>query len=99
MNIADKLDEFTSRQGIISAEWCGLLNEVEKLEQELQATRKRLEKAEKVIEFYYNIRNWECGEVDPVDHEEIADRWNDLEWLGGKRARQYFKDREKKEII
>lgn len=34
MNIADKLDEFTLRQGIVSAEWCVLLDEVEKLQEQ-----------------------------------------------------------------
>ena len=33
MKISSRLDEFTSRQGIVSAEWCKLLDEVETFEE------------------------------------------------------------------
>ena len=33
MEISNRLDEFTSRQGIVSAEWCKLLDEVESFEE------------------------------------------------------------------
>ena len=33
MKLSDKLDEFTTRQGIVSAEWCKLLDQVELLEE------------------------------------------------------------------
>lgn len=29
MNIIEKIDEFTEKQGIVSAEWCKLLDELE----------------------------------------------------------------------
>lgn len=34
MSLVDRLDEFTSRQNIVSAEWCKLLDEVEKLQEQ-----------------------------------------------------------------
>lgn len=43
MSLADRLDEFTSRQGIVSAEWCKLLDEVEKLQEENKTMRESLE--------------------------------------------------------
>jgi hypothetical protein len=49
--ISKKLEEFTERQGIVSAEWCKLLDQVEIVEQ-------RLAEAEKVIEFYGDKKNY-----------------------------------------
>tara|TARA_R110000737_G_scaffold100752_1_gene134607 strand:+ start:1784 stop:1987 length:204 start_codon:yes stop_codon:yes gene_type:complete len=33
MKLSKRLDEFTTRQGIVSAEWCKLLDQVEILEE------------------------------------------------------------------
>ena len=33
MKISSRLDEFTERQGIRSAEWCGLLDQVQSFEE------------------------------------------------------------------
>ena len=42
MSLADRLDEFTSRQNIVSAEWCKLLDEVEKLQEQNKIMREAL---------------------------------------------------------
>lgn len=56
MSLADRLDEFTSRQGIVSAEWCKLLDEVEKLQEKNKTMREALE-------FYSTEDDWNfyCG--------------------------------------
>lgn len=89
MSIVDRLDEFTSRQGIVSAEWCKLLDGVEKLQEQNKILREALE-------FYADENNWELGkfhsfvEVCEQDHE-----WTDslppfrvTQLTGGKRARE-----------
>ena len=43
MSIIEKLDEFTSRQGIVSAEWCKLLDEVGKLQEQHKIMKEALE--------------------------------------------------------
>ena len=75
------------------------------LEQELQKTREQLDKAEKVIEFYADGDNY--GHISPeiatysvIDASDLGDgdfMLNDSvddERVGGKRARQYFKDKQ-----
>ena len=75
------------------------------LEQELQKTREQLEKAENVIEFYADGDNY--GHISPeiatysvIDASDLGagdfmlnDSVDD-ERVGGKRARQYFQDKE-----
>lgn len=54
MKISGKLDEFTERQGIVSAEWCKLLDQVGVLEQyneQLVNKIKLLDALKKVAEF------------------------------------------------
>lgn len=43
MSLTDRLNEFTSRQGIVSAEWCKLLDEVEKLQEQNKIFKEALE--------------------------------------------------------
>lgn len=81
-------------------------DQLDKLEQELQKTREQLDKAEKVIEFYADGDNY--GHISPeiatysvIDASDLGDgdfMLNDSvddERVGGKRARQYFKDKTK----
>ena len=53
-NIIARLDEFTARQGIISAEWCMLLDVTEEhfqsLELELARNRKTIEYGDSVVD-------------------------------------------------
>ena len=83
-----------------SITWYGKKNE---LEQELQKTREQLSKAEKVINAYADIKNmneksfgfsteWS---VDSDDFEEtgVNDSYKTV-YFYGKRARQYFKDKQ-----
>lgn len=60
---------------------CSACGEIEKLQKENELLRE-------CVGFYHQIRNWEGGEVDPVDHEELSDKWGDIQWTGGKRARE-----------
>ena len=67
----------------------------------------QLKLAEEVIGFYNEPRNWSGyifdknthSAIDPVDREEITDKWGDTEWTGGKRAREYFKNNIKCQIV
>lgn len=56
-----------------------------------------LAKADDVIRFYALPRTYEVIDglttIDPIDHEQVTDKWGDTEWLGGKRARQYLNDK------
>lgn len=79
--------------------------EINRLKQELQKTRYRLAKAEKVIEFYADGDNY--GHISPeiatysvIDDIDLGvgdfmlnDSVDD-ERVGGKRARLYFKDKQ-----
>ena len=81
------------------------VDKIETLEQELQKTRERLEIAEKVIEFYADGDNY--GHISPeiatysvIDVSDLGagdfmlnDSVDD-ERVGGKRARQYLKDKQ-----
>ena len=66
-----------------------------KLDMENIKLKDQLEKAERVINFYQDPRIYEVQEglttIDPCDHELIVNKWGDQNWLGGKRARNYFK--------
>jgi len=88
-----------------STVWFDKKNE---LQQELQKTREQLEKAENVIEFYADGDNY--GHISPeiatysvIDASDLGagdfmlnDSVDD-ERVGGKRARQYFQDKENKD--
>jgi len=53
MNVSKRLDEFIERQGIVSAEFCKLLDQVEEMEQEI----KRVKKLNKILSTAFNTKD------------------------------------------
>lgn len=77
-----------------------LNNELQKTREQLVGVTDQLDKAEKVIEFYGNWINWKEAERDEYEYGTAIILHSDytLEnccWSGGRRARQYFKDKDK----
>lgn len=64
------------------------------IKQELQKTREQLEKAEKVIGFYANWANYKEQVIAREDCDVVPFYLRNDELIGGKRARQYFKDKQ-----
>lgn len=68
---------------------------------ELLSLSEQLKKAEEVIAAYAGHSIWneqgsgKKSEVDDTDTDEYVDRWGDQYWMGGKKARSYFKNKDK----
>lgn len=63
---------------------------------EIEKLKTQLEKAEKCLKFYANWANYKDQKLTIEDFEEIMFYWNFTELIGGKRAREYFKQKETK---
>lgn len=77
--------------GRISKKLCEklILPQIEKLQEQNKILREALE-------FYAEIKNYDYIEqynnaftvIDPVDCEKFVDKWHDITFIGGKRARE-----------
>ena len=65
----------------------------EKLHSQLLKTKGQLEKAEAVIKFYSDIKNWGEEYSSFIADDDLDQLSN---WKGGKRAREYFEEKEGK---
>lgn len=72
---------------------CDELNEentasIQDFYEKYKVLQKENELLRECVYFYANKRNYDGAEIDPVDHEELSDKWGDVQWTGGKLARE-----------
>ena len=71
-----------------------LFNRVCLKDEKIEKLKTQLEKAEVAIEYYANTGNWRKNHQICFGLIDRSDQWNGYQRIGGKRAREYFKEKE-----